>query len=51
MEFVAHSAAQSLIDHLVLLHSGLAAESTGDDMRRVMIAIAAQILDRDLRVR
>ena len=50
MKFVAHPAAQRLIHHLVLLHPVLAAKRAGDDMRGVMIAVAAQILDRDLGV-
>src|ERR1051325_10034247 len=50
VQFVAHSAAQGLVDHLVLLYPAFAAEGARDDMRGVMVAIAAQILDRDLRV-
>ena len=38
---------QRLIDHLVLLHPALALEGGGDDMGGVMVAVAAQILDRD----
>src|SRR5207248_487233 len=50
VQLVAHSAAQRLINHLMLLHPALAAKRAGDDMRGIMVAIAAQILDRDLRV-
>ena len=50
MQLVAHPAAQRLVHQLVLLHPALAAEGAGDDMRGVMVAVAAQILDRDLRV-
>src|SRR5260370_11936445 len=34
----------------MLLHPALAAEGAGDDMSGVVVAVAAQILDRDLRV-
>src|ERR1700752_3873753 len=51
MKFVAHPAAQCLIHHLMLLDPSLAAKGAGNDMRRIMIAIAAQVLDRDLSVR
>ena len=47
MQLVAHAALQRLIDHLVLLHPALALEGGGDDVRGVMVAVAAQILDRD----
>src|SRR5205823_10126823 len=50
VQLVAHSVAQRLINHLMLLHPALAAKRAGDDMRGIMVAIAAQILDRDLRV-
>src|SRR5690242_13592000 len=51
MQLIAHAAAQRLIDHLMLLHAGLALEGARDDMGGVMIAVAAQILDAHLRVR
>src|SRR5260370_25063398 len=50
VQLVAHPAAQRLIDQLMLLDPGLAAERPGNDLRGVVIAVAAQILDRDLRV-
>ena len=51
VKFVAHPAAQRLIDHLVLLHPAFAAKRAGDNVRGIVVAVAAQILDRDLRVR
>src|SRR6516165_4448788 len=45
MKLVAHAAPESLIDHLVLLDPRLADEGRGNHGRRVMVAIAAQILD------
>src|SRR5205823_4816108 len=36
VKLVAHSAAQGLVDHLMLLYPALAAESAGDNMRGVM---------------
>src|SRR6516165_3846387 len=50
VKFVAHAATQCLIHHLMLLDPSLAPEGAGDDMRRIMIAIAAQVFDRDLSV-
>src|SRR6266567_2121371 len=50
VQLVAHPAEQRLIDQLVLLDPGFAAERAGDDLRGIVIAVAAQILDRDLRV-
>src|SRR5579883_2327158 len=44
-------AAQGLINHLVLLNPGFAAERARHDMGRIVIAVAAQIFDRYLRVR
>ena len=49
MQLAPHAAAQGLVNHLVLLHPRLALERGGHDMRRVVIAVAAQILDGDLR--
>src|SRR5215472_16119813 len=45
MKLVAHSAPERLIDHLVLLDPGLTDEGRGYHGRRVMVAIAPQILD------
>src|ERR1700686_1191207 len=50
MQFGAHPAAQRLIHQLMLLDPGFAAERAGDDLRGIVVAVAAQILDRDLRV-
>jgi hypothetical protein len=44
----AHIALQRLIDHLVLLHTALAAEGFRDDFGGVVIAVACQIADRYL---
>src|SRR5579864_2450506 len=51
VQLVAHSPAQRLIYQLMLLNPCLAAERARDDLRGIVIAIAPQILDRDLRVR
>ncbi len=45
MQLAAHIAPQRLIDQLVLLNPRLALESRRDDGRRVVIAIARQVLD------
>src|SRR5665213_1691694 len=50
VKLVAHAALERLVDHLVLLHAVLALEGGGDHLRGVMVAVAAQILDRDARV-
>ena len=50
VQLAAHAAVQRVIDHLVLLNAGLALEAPETDMGRVMVAVAAQILDRDLGV-
>ena len=50
MQNVPHAAAQGLIDALMLLDAGLAAEALGDDPRLIMVAIAGQIDDLDPRV-
>src|SRR5262249_55979477 len=50
VELVAHPATQRLIDHLMLLDTALSTEGARDDMRRVMIAVAAQVFDRNLRI-
>src|ERR1700691_1446607 len=47
VKFVSHPAAQRLIHHLVLLDPALAAEGAGDDVGGIVVAVAAQILDRD----
>ena len=51
VQFAAHPAAQRGIDHLVLLHAGHAAELLGDDGRGVVVAVARQVFDGDVRVR
>ena len=51
MEFAAHFSLERLVDELVLLDTGLAAEAFGDNGRRVMIAVTGEIADRDLGIR
>ena len=51
MQDTAHVALQSLVDHLVLLHTALAAKALGDNLRRIVIAVAGKIADRHLGVR
>src|SRR5262249_3108488 len=50
VELISHASAQRLIDHLMLLHPGFATERAGDDMRCIVIAVAAQIFNRNLRI-
>ena len=50
MQLVAHPPLQGLVDHLVLLHPGLALERRRDDVGRVVVTVAAQVLDVDLGV-
>src|SRR5665213_939571 len=51
VQLIAHRSAKRLVDQLVLLNPGFAAEGGGDDMGRVMLPVATAILDRDARVR
>ncbi|CCF19608.1 protein of unknown function [Pseudorhizobium banfieldiae] len=48
MQRSTHVSLEGVVNHLVLLNAGLAAESFSDDFRRVMVTIARQIPDRDL---
>src|SRR6266481_9334193 len=50
MQDAAHLAAQRLIDDLMLLDAGLAAEGFRDHGCRIMVAIAGKIADRHLGV-
>ncbi len=50
MKRVADMTAERAINHLMLLNPAFALEGGRNDQRGIMIAIAAQILDRDLRV-
>ena len=50
MQLAAHPAAQRLIDELVLLQARLAAKLLGDDVGPVVVAVAGEVLDPDLRV-
>src|SRR5215813_4415597 len=45
-----HAALQRLVDHLVLLHPGLAPEFLADDMGGVMVAIASKVSDDHLGI-
>jgi hypothetical protein len=45
MQRTAHAALERGIDHLVLLHAGLALEGGGNHGGGVMVAVAAQVLD------
>ena len=40
MQLAAHAPLQGLVDHLMLLHPGLALEGRGDDIGRVVVAVA-----------
>src|SRR3954462_14743319 len=50
VQLVAHAALEGLVNHLVLLHPGLALERCRDHVRRIVVAVAAQVVDRDLGV-
>src|SRR6266851_7300255 len=50
VKHAAHLALQRLIDDLVLLDAGFAAERLRDHGRRIVVAIAGQIADRHLGV-
>src|ERR1700682_2500838 len=50
VKYSAHLALQRLIDDLVLLDAGFAAERLRDHGRRIVVAIAGQIADRHLGV-
>jgi hypothetical protein len=51
MQFAAHLLFERLIDDLMLLDTGFAPESLGDDCRRVMVAVAGKIADRHFGIR
>src|SRR6202171_4971739 len=51
VKYSAHLSLQRLIDDLVLLDAGFAAERLRDHGRRIVVAIAGQIADRHLGVR
>src|SRR5260370_7433140 len=50
MKHAAHLALQRLIDDLVLLDAGFAAERLRDHGRRIMVAVAGEVADRHLGV-
>ena len=50
MQNAAHTPLQGLVDHLVLLHPGLAREFLADDVGGVVVPVAGEVLDGDLRV-
>src|SRR5579862_3194238 len=51
MQLAAHPRTQRRVDELMLLHTAASLELGGAHMGGVVVAVAAQILDRDLRVR
>ena len=51
MQFIAHAPLKRLIDHLMLLNAGFAAEGFGHDDGKGMIPVAPQVFDGDIRVR
>src|SRR5579863_2552495 len=51
MQLVAHAALECLIDHLMLLHAALTLELRRDHVRRIVVAVAAQVFDGDLSIR
>src|SRR5579871_5182361 len=51
MQLAAHLGLERLVNQLVLLDPGFAAEAFRDHRRRIMIAIACEVADRDLGVR
>src|SRR5690606_7161370 len=46
-----HSASQRVVDDLMLLHAALSDEGRGNHVRRVVVAIPRQILDRYRSIR
>ena len=50
VQHAAHAALERVIDHLVLLHAGLALEGGGGDHGGVMVIVVGQVCDRHLRV-
>src|SRR5258706_8073591 len=50
VEHATHLASQRLVDDLVLLDAGFAAEGLRDHGRRIVVAIAGQVADRHLGV-
>ena len=50
VEHAAHPPAERRVDRLVLLDPGHAPETPRDDARGIMVAVAGQIGDLDLRI-
>jgi hypothetical protein len=50
VKFAAHPPAERFVDQFVLDDAALAGKRGRYDMRRIMIAIAGKIGDRDLRI-
>jgi hypothetical protein len=50
VQLSAHASLQRLINHLMLLHALLAAEGRRYDARRIVVAIAGEIANLDLRI-
>ena len=50
VQHAAHLALQRLIDDLVLLHAGLAAEGLRDHGRGIVVAVAGEVTDRHLGI-
>ncbi|ACP25392.1 hypothetical protein NGR_c16270 [Sinorhizobium fredii NGR234] len=48
MKNAAHISFESVVDHLVLLHAGLATKRFGHDFGGIVVAVTGQIADRDL---
>src|SRR6185312_14737982 len=50
MQHSAHLPLECLVDQLMLLHARLALERWRDDRRGIVVAVAREIPDRDLRI-
>ena len=50
MQHAAHLPLECLIDQLMLLHARLALELWSDNGRGIVVAVAREIADRDLRI-
>src|SRR5512134_1772249 len=51
MQLTTHSTLKRVVDHLVLLHPAFAYKRTRLDQRRIMVAVATQVLDAHTRIR
>lgn len=50
VQHTAHITLQRIIDHLVLLHAGLAAETFRDNLGGIMVSVSGKVADRHLCV-